>query len=268
MTHASYEEVIRPKVQGTWHIHNALLNAEVKLDYFVALSSMAGILGSRGQSSYAAANTFLDAFMQYRARNGLPSVALDLTAVTGAGYIADNDERETDIFKNFGNETVSEQEMLALLSAAVRGTCSSPQCLTGLKLHLGKGGSWPYFASDARFTELKQETIELAQKEGHNVSKRAVSAVEVFRAAKNDEEMAAAAGQGILQRLSKELAVSLQDLDADRDITSYGLDSLTAIELRNWIVRELRVNLQIMELLSSRSVNGLSALIVRKVKGS
>jgi hypothetical protein len=85
MTHASYERVIRPKVQGAWNIHNVLLDAEVKLDYFVALSSTAGIIGSRGQSAYAAANTFLDAFMEFRAHNGMPGVALDLTAGAALG---------------------------------------------------------------------------------------------------------------------------------------------------------------------------------------
>jgi len=42
---------------------------------------------------------------------------------------------------------------------------------------------------------------------------------------------------------------------------------LTAIELRNWIAKELRANLQILELLSSGTVVDLAGLIVQKVKG-
>jgi hypothetical protein len=267
MTHASYERVIRPKVQGAWNIHNVLLDAEVKLDYFVALSSTAGIIGSRGQSAYAAANTFLDAFMEFRAHNGMPGVALDLTAVTEAGYITENTERKTEIIKNFGNETISEQEVLALLSAAIRGTFKNPQCLTGLKLHYGASQSWPYYTSDARFNQLKQDAIERAQNEGHDMAEHSVSAGEAFRAAKNDEEMVTIVRSAILKKLSEELVIPLKDLEASRNITSYNLDSLTAIELRNWIAREFRTNLQILELLSSGSVNGLSVLIVRKVSG-
>ncbi|KAK0724065.1 KR domain-containing protein [Lasiosphaeris hirsuta] len=104
-------------------------NNRIELDYFVVLSSVAGILGSRGQGAYAAANTSLDSFVQYRVRNGLPGTSLDLTAVAGAGYLAENAAQEEDIIRNFGNETVSEQEVLALLSAAVRGACS-PQTST------------------------------------------------------------------------------------------------------------------------------------------
>jgi len=268
MKHEDYEQVIRPKVSGTWNMHNVLNDNKVKLDYFVALSSASGILGSRGQGAYAAANTFLDSFVQYRVRNGMPGTSLDLTAVTGAGYLAENAEREEDIIRNFGNETVSEQEVLALLSAAVRGRCSSPQCLTGLKLHLGADGNWPYYAaSDPRFTQLKEACLAAAEREGL-VPKQAVSPGNAFRAAKSDEEAASIAGHGILEKLSEVLTIAMDNLDAARNITSYGLDSLTAIELRNWIAKELRANLQILELLSSGTVNDLAALIVQKTRSA
>jgi len=264
MSHDDYEQVIRPKVQGTWNIHNVLVNNRIKLDYFVVLSSAAGILGSRGQGAYAAANTFLDSFVQHRVRNGLPGTSLDLTAVTGAGYLAENVDRQEDIIRNFGNETVSEEEVLALLSAAARGVCP-PQCLTGLKLHIASDGQWPYYANDPRFTDLKAECLAEAEREGL-VPKQAVSPGNAFRAATSGEEATAIAAQGILQKLSEVLTIPIQDLDEARNITSYGLDSLTAIELRNWIAKELRANLQILELLSSGTVNDLAALIVQKTR--
>ncbi|KAK1753759.1 putative polyketide synthase [Echria macrotheca] len=265
MSYEDYEPVIRPKVKGAWAMHN-VLNKRAKLDYFVVLSSAAGILGSRGQGAYAAANTFLDSFVQYRVRNGLPATSLDLTAVTGAGYLAENVDRQEDIIRNFGNETVSEAEVLALLSAAVRGVCP-PQCLTGMKLHMSSDGQWPYYASDPRFAGLKAQCIAEAEKEGL-LPKNAISPGNAFRAAKSGEEAAIIAAQGILQKLSEVLTIPVQDLDVARNITSYGLDSLTAIELRNWIAKELRANLQILELLSSGSVNDLAVLIVQKTRAA
>ncbi|KAK0648284.1 hypothetical protein B0T16DRAFT_388549 [Cercophora newfieldiana] len=266
MSHDDYEQVIRPKVNCAWNIHNVMIDSRINLDYFVVLSSAAGILGSRGQGAYAAANTFLDSFVEYRVRKGLPGTSLDLTAVTGAGYLADNAERQEDIIRNFGNETVNEQEVLALLSAAVRGVCA-PQCLTGLKLHMGSDGQWPYYASDPRFADLKAECLAAAEREGL-VPKIAVSPGNAFRAAKSDEEATNIAAQGILQKLSEVLTISIENLDAGRNITSYGLDSLTAIELRNWIAKELRANLQILELLSSGNFNDLAALIVQKTRNA
>ncbi|KAK4183666.1 putative polyketide synthase [Podospora australis] len=262
MSHDDFTQVIRPKVAGTWNIHNVLESESIKLDYFVVLSSASGILGSRGQGAYAAANTFLDSFVQHRQLNGLPATSLDLTAVTGAGYLAENAERSEDIIRNFGNETVSEEEVLALLSAAVRGQCPA-QCLTGLKLHLGADGGWPYYASDPRFTYLKAAALAEAEREGALPKKTASPGI-AFRAAKTDEEAAEIAGQGIQQKLSEVLTIDIENVDLARNITNYGLDSLTAIELRNWIAKELRANLQILELLSSGSIMDLAALIVQK----
>ncbi|KAH6614378.1 polyketide synthase [Chaetomium sp. MPI-SDFR-AT-0129] len=264
MSHDDYQEVIRPKVRGATNIHNVLIQSKASLDYFVALSSAAGILGSRGQAAYAAANTFLDSLMHLRASKGFPGVSLDLTAVTGAGYLAGNAERQKDILRNFGHETVDEKEALALVGVAVCGI-ANPQCLTGMKLHLGKDGEWPYYASDARFIDLKAECLAEAEREGV-APKQAISTGTAFRSAKSDEEAIGIAAQGIVEKLSEVLTIAAEDLDVARNITSYGLDSLTAIELRNWIAKELRANLQILELLSSGTISDLAALIVQKTR--
>jgi hypothetical protein len=85
MTYEQYTTVIESKVKGAWNFHNALSNQE--LDFFVTISSAAGAVGNRGQAAYSAANTFLNAFVQYRLTLGLPASSLDLTAVSDAGYL-------------------------------------------------------------------------------------------------------------------------------------------------------------------------------------
>jgi hypothetical protein len=67
---------IKPKVDGTWNLHEATKSSP--LDFMVLFSSFSGIMGQRGQANYASANTFLDAFVQYRHANGLPASVLDI----------------------------------------------------------------------------------------------------------------------------------------------------------------------------------------------
>ncbi|KAI2625911.1 ketoacyl-synt-domain-containing protein [Hypoxylon sp. NC1633] len=264
MTHESYVSAIRAKVKGTWNVHNVLESLNARLGYFVLLSSAAGIVGSRGQAAYAAANTFLDGFAACRVSQGLPGVSLDLTAVTGAGYIAENATREEEIIKNFGGQSISEAEVLGLLAAALTGKCGA-QCSTGLKLTPSTVGALPYYAEDPRFAHLKAAAMKEIQAAGSD-SGQAVSYRNAFRAAASSDEARDVAVRGVLQKLSEVLSVARDDVDAQRSMASYGLDSLTAIEVRNWITRELGATLEILELLTSANVTDLADLIVSRTK--
>ncbi|KAI1650191.1 ketoacyl-synt-domain-containing protein [Daldinia loculata] len=264
MTHDSYVSAIRAKVKGTWNIHNALESINARLDYFVLLSSAAGIVGSRGQAAYAAANTFLDGFASCRVAQGLPGVSLDLTAVTGAGYISQNSAREEEITKNFGGQSISEAEVLGLLAVATSSKCGA-QCLTGLKLVPSNTNALPYYADDPRFAHLKAAAVAEIRAAGSD-SGQVISYRNVFRAAANNEEARQIAVQGVLQKLSEVLSVAHDDVDALRSMASYGLDSLTAIEVRNWITRELGATLEILELLTSANVTELANLIVSRTR--
>ncbi|KAI1081150.1 ketoacyl-synt-domain-containing protein [Whalleya microplaca] len=269
MTHASYLSTIRAKVNGTWNIHNALESVHARPDYFVLLSSAAGVIGSRGQAAYAAANTFLDGFAACRAARGLPGVSLDLTAVTGAGYVAGSasQQRQDEILRNFGGQTVSEAEVLSLLAVATSGKCSSAQCLTGLKIvpSGSAAGTLPYYAEDPRFAHLKAAAVAETRAAGVAAAP-AVSYRSEFRAAGSSDEAREVAVQGVLHKLSEVLSVAREDVDAQRSMASYGLDSLTAIEVRNWITRELGATLEILELLTSANVLDLAALIVSRTR--
>ncbi|EHK96644.1 putative Phthioceranic/hydroxyphthioceranic acid synthase [Glarea lozoyensis 74030] len=90
MTHTQYTTVLSSKYHGAWNFHHALTTQPQPLDFFIALSSAAGAVGNRGQAAYAAANTFLNAFIQHRHSLGLPGSSIDLTAVSDAGYLSEN----------------------------------------------------------------------------------------------------------------------------------------------------------------------------------
>jgi acyl carrier protein len=72
------DELIRhdwaPKASGAWHLANA--TSGHALDWFCMFSSVAALLGSPGQSAYAAANSWLDGFTQWCRRRGVPASSI------------------------------------------------------------------------------------------------------------------------------------------------------------------------------------------------
>nr|WP_018501119.1 type I polyketide synthase [Parafrankia discariae] len=74
LTAARLDAVLRAKVDAVLNLHEA--SAGNDLTAFVLFSSIAGLFGNPGQASYAAANTFLDAFAAHRRAAGLPAISL------------------------------------------------------------------------------------------------------------------------------------------------------------------------------------------------
>lgn len=62
------------------------------------------------------------------------------------------------------------------------------------------------------------------------------------------------------------LMVSVEDVHFDAPMATYGLDSLVAVEIRNWIVRELDVRVSVFDLLSGHSLRMMAESIVKQFK--
>ncbi|PKL78510.1 MAG: hypothetical protein CVV27_03205, partial [Candidatus Melainabacteria bacterium HGW-Melainabacteria-1] len=73
---------LRAKVLGSLHLQQAIDQLGLKPDFVLLCSSLASQIGSPGQSAYAAANAWLDAFAQTQ---GAPWLSVDWGSWQGAG---------------------------------------------------------------------------------------------------------------------------------------------------------------------------------------
>lgn len=258
-----WDTVVRSKVAGAWNFHHAL--SATPLDFFIAISSTAGAVGNRGQAAYSAANCFLNAFVQYRVRRGLPASSIDLTAVSDVGYLAENAERQAQVAENLGSETVSESEVLALLAASISGrmamSCNN-HTITGLKI--GSDMQDLFWVDDSKFKYLK-EAAE-AEQATLSAATASVSLSSAVKSSKSYDDALKLVTAGLMDKVAAVLMVPREEMNESRPIVVYGLDSLVAIEIRNWITRELEATLQVLELLTSSSITALAATILTKSK--
>ena len=87
----SFQQVLRPKITGAWHLHRATMHRD--LDLFVLFSSRVGVMGNPGQANHAAANAFLDQLAGHRRALGLPGQAIAWGAWSEIGEAAEQRER-------------------------------------------------------------------------------------------------------------------------------------------------------------------------------
>ena len=262
MTWEEYTQVIEGKVQGGWNFHHALANSP--LDFFVAISSAAGAVGNRGQAAYSAANCFLNALVQHRRAQGLPASSLDLTAVSDSGYLAEDLEKAAEVARNLGSDSICESEVLALLNAAIDGTMASTcnhHTITGMRI---TAAMRPFWTEDAKFKAMRIAAEEEAAKDAS--ANAVVSFNAALKAATTRAEAEDAVCRGLVDKIAAVVMMEAEELDITRSLSHYPLDSLVAIEIRNFITREFEANLQVLELLSSGSIQTLAKAVCAKSK--
>ncbi|WP_437688199.1 SDR family NAD(P)-dependent oxidoreductase [Sorangium sp. So ce176] len=226
------ERVLRPKVDGAIHLHE--LTKHAPLAAFVLFSSAAGTLGSPGQANYAAANTFLDALASHLRARGVPAMSLawGLWAQAGLGMTAHLGAADIARMKRLGVVTMSPQEGLELLDAALQRPdpllVPAPLDLAALERAARDGAP-----ASPMLRELVRGAPARRAAAGDGASGRA-SALRALLARRPQSERFAA----VLELVRAEAARVLRlpgaaAVPPDRPLKELGLDSLTAVELRN-----------------------------------
>nr|WP_239405329.1 type I polyketide synthase [Frankia sp. Cj3] len=228
LTPQRVDGVLRPKVDAAWNLHE--LTAGSDLAAFVLFSSAAGILGSPGQGNYAAANTFLDALAAYRRAGGLPAVSLAWGLWGNAGGITgDLTESDHDRIARAGIKPLSSAEGLELFDAALRLDhallAPAPLDLAGLRARAATRTVAPLLRGlvrPARRTAQAGVAVTGSSSVAQRLAGLPESERDAFLLGLVRTEVAAVLGHADTRALS-----------AERAFSDLGLDSLTAIELRN-----------------------------------
>ena len=98
----------------------------------------------------------------------------------------------------------------------------------------------------------------------NNYRKRAIDIAERLAAASSLAEAGAIARDALAQRIITLLGISEDRLDTQRSLLSYGVDSLSAVDIRNWVGQVFDIDLPIFEILSGTDFSGLRLSIARK----
>ena len=270
MTPQEFREPLQPKVQGTWNLHHVAQEQPVPLDFFTMLSSVSGLVGQPGQSNYAAGNAFLDAFATYRLQQGLPACSVVLGPVEDVGYLNDKDMLNR-IFEARGWTPINETLLHRILRASIlQQTHRLNPRHTG-QLVTGILPAKPPFEPLHRFSALRPAAGTVLPGGGGTagLASAATKLAMLKNASKGDVDavtLLVAATELVNGVLMRSLGIS-EALEPSRPLANYGVDSLAAVEFRNWARAELGVEISAWEIVGAKTLTALCAIVLKKLLG-
>jgi hypothetical protein len=267
MNFEQWNQAVNPKVLGTWDLHSILPS---EMDFFILLSSVAGVIGHHGQSNYCAGNTYQDVFARYRSSKGQKTVSIDLGVVLGEGFVAENE----DIMKRLMRLGFLRPNTLEEVFSIMDYYCNpwlkeiSPaqsHVITGFELArnlTAKGLDRPTALEQPLFKVLLQ--AEGPQHSAGSLRPERLTFESAFMSATSAIEAQTVVSDALKQKLGRVLGISLENISSDSTLDKFGVDSLVGVELRNWLAKEAGAELAVFEILGGGTLEDIADLVIAK----
>ena len=229
-----------------------------------------GINGQPTSSNYAGGCTYQDALASYRVANGQKALSLDIGWMSNIGLIASSSQYQRQRQAANDMNQVYDTDLLSFMTLACDPSrpLGESQVLLGprtpveafaerqtIPAHLDRP-LWAGFsfvvgsgtASDASATEAAPDQAAGA----------------LFRQAKDAEERLQVVLRALTAKLARTMSISPDDVVTSKPLSSYGVDSLMAVELRNWFGKEFSATVPVFNIMGGTPITKIANVIVTK----
>lgn len=250
------EEALQPKVHGSIHLDR--LFAEQDLDFFIMLSSLGSVIGTPGQTNYHMANMFMAGLAENRRRKGLAASVLDVGMVADIGYVTRQHPSVEKGLRRMYFLPLSEQDVHFMFAEAIVAgrpdATRPPELITGLRIS-EDDSERPFWAVDPRLSFFVREARAAAQAAQDDDT--AVDLAGLLNAATDGEAALAALREAFIKKLKVLLQLQTGSLDAGIPLVGYGVDSLLAMEIRTWFLKETDTDIPVLHIINGASTESI-----------
>ncbi|KAH7376169.1 hypothetical protein B0T11DRAFT_314546 [Plectosphaerella cucumerina] len=272
MTFEQWQHAVLPKVAGTMNLHKHLAG----LSFFIMMSSTAGIFGSPSQANYNAGNAFQDALARYRTARGLPAVSIDLGIVDSVGFVAEASDYKKQIIetslRNGGvGAPLALDHLLRLVEDAVRHPLRASPDDSQVVTCLASWDDMPAESTlrrDRRFGTLRLarslRKVDVAGGSGGAGEENSSFALTQKLCSPGVGGVAGAAkviADALAAKMAEVFHLVSSEIDRAMPMSHYGVDSLVAVELRNWLGTAAKSKVSVFEILQTPSLVEFAALV-------
>ena len=238
------------------------------------LSSIVGVLGAHSQANYAAGNTYKDALARYRVASGEKAVSIDLGMMVTEGVVTET-EGMLDSLRRLGwFMEITQPEFLALLDIYCNPELpllneEQAQIIVGIDNPASmetKGIDPPEWINRPLFRHHHL----IGRGQGVNTSSgtdsiaRKLNFEATLRRCATAEEAVGLVTERVLEKVAQIMGNLVEELDEMRPLHTNGINSLSAVELRNWFDKHVGADVTVFNILGNMSIRELSKGAVEK----
>jgi NAD(P)-dependent dehydrogenase (short-subunit alcohol dehydrogenase family)/acyl carrier protein len=253
LTENDIERMFAGKARGAEILDE--LTSALELDCFVLFSSAAAVWGSARLAHYAAANGFLDGLAEHRAKRGLPCLSLQFGRLNERGMVPESEYRQFDRMGllSLPLDHAWEAMAQALTSGASRCILARLDWDRFISIYQAQGARKTLFSELPAYKTERRTDADIQQESWRDLEHFA------------EPERADNLTRRVAALVARVLGFSSSaTLPLDRGLFEMGLDSLTAVELRDCLGKALGVALPPTLLYEQPTVRDLSRHLLER----
>ncbi|EGC38589.1 hypothetical protein DICPUDRAFT_28418 [Dictyostelium purpureum] len=230
------------KTIGAINLHNESIQRSWKLKQFIVASSASSIVGSHRQCCYVSACNTIDSLSKYRKSIGLPSLSINLGAISSTGFVSRNDAIET-MFHSSVLKLISPQLILSSLDLFIQD----------------KNNHSNYCLSDFGYENM------VSLKSNSNLIKfdYQTNIIKINNKSKDNNNSKENIKSQFLNKISGLLSIEESKINMEFQLNQYGLDSLVIVLLKNWVDSQFGTNLISIQQLQNNIISKSIDIIIK-----